>query len=259
MLHHSNIMAKEIILTIQKFSAEEEDKFLIKSLKEIQLTLQAVAKKKSFVILYFDDEQRFLKTILLGVNERGIWLDVAPNNEDNTALLNSVSITAVTMHNGAKVQFSCSHPVVAVYASHPALYFPLPQQLIRVQRRDYFRINTSVADTPIRCFIPRPEMKSDQTNEVTIMDISLGGIALRCIENSVRLEEGSLYPDCRIELPEIGTLIATIQVRNLFDINTSNGAVVKHAGCEFVQLDSKMSMMLQNYIGILQSKLSGER
>ena len=248
-------MSKEILLTIEKFYDGEESKFLIRSPKEIQLTLNAVVQKKQATVIYFDNAQRFLKTLILAVTESGIWLDVGPSEEDNTHLLHSDSITFVTMHQGSKVQFVCHHPLMAIYASHPAFYIPLPDHILRVQRRDYFRLSTSPA-APLKCIIPLVPLKTDKSDVVTIMDISVGGIALVCKEHNVNLESGESYPDCQIELPGIGTLVATIQVKNLFDVTTPSGVTTKHAGCEFVQLDGKMSMLLQRYVGIMQSKLS---
>jgi c-di-GMP-binding flagellar brake protein YcgR len=172
--------------------------------------------------------------------------------------MNSDDIIFVTMHHGAKVQFACHQIQVAMYASHPAFHCPLPHSMVRLQRRDYFRLPTS-GDSPLKCIIAPPPAISPQPVEITIMDISVGGIALTCKESNVRLEEGEIYPDCQIELPGIGTLFVTIQVRNLFDVTSSSGSVTKHAGCEFIQLDGKMSMLLQRYVGIMQSKLAGIR
>lgn len=248
-------MSNQPPLTIEKLSAGEESKFLIRSPKEIQLTLHAIAQKKSVTVLYFDNEQRFLKTIMLGANEQGIWLDVGPDEADNTALLNSDNIIFVTMHHGVKVQFTCHQAVVAIYASHPAFYFPLPAQMIRLQRRDFFRLPTS-GDAPLRCLIAPTTEESAKPDEVTIMDISVGGIALICQEKNVNLIAGEIYPDCRIDLPETGTLIVDIQVKNLFEITSPSGAIIKHAGCEFIQLDSKMGILLQRYIGMMQRKQS---
>jgi c-di-GMP-binding flagellar brake protein YcgR len=145
---------------------------------------------------------------------------------------------------------------IAVYAGHPAFYMPLPSQVFRVQRRDFYRLSASIADTPLKCVIPPVQEKDQPPHEITIMDISVGGIALICKENSVNLEAGEIYPECKIELPGVGTLIAKIQVKNLFDVTTLSGSTIKHAGCEFIQMDGKMGMLLQRYIGIMQSKLS---
>lgn len=248
-------MPKEILLTVAKFHDGEENKLLIRSAKEIQLTLHAITQKKPVTALYFDNEQRFFKSILLAVTEQGMWLDVGPSEDDNSLILNSGNITFVTIHQNAKVQFTCHQPLMATYASHPAFYFPLPEHILRIQRREYFRLGT-LADEPLKCIIPPAPEKSAQPHEITILNISMGGIALICKENGVKLETGEIYPDCQIELPGIGTLLATIQVKNLFDVTSPSGAVTRHAGCEFVRMDGKMSMLLQRYMGIMQGKLS---
>lgn len=251
-------MSKEPVLTIEKFRDGEEEKYLIHSPREIQLTLNAIAQKKLTGVLYFDNGQRFFKTLLLAANDKGLWFDVGPDADDNNLVPNSDDVIFVTMHNGAKVQFACSQIQTAVYAAHPAFYCPLPQTLVRLQRRDYFRLPTS-GDAPLKCIIPPAPAVSPHPVEITIMDISVGGIALTCRESNVALQEGKIYPDCRIELPDIGTLVVTIQVRNLFDVTSPSGVITRHAGCEFMQLDGKMSMLLQRYVAIMQSRLPGIR
>lgn len=248
-------MSKEVPLTIEKLRDGDEDKFLISSPKEIQLTLHALAQKKSVTVMYFDAAERFIKTTLLAANDKGIWLDVGPHDNDNQLLLNSDNITFVTTHLGAKVQFECHQVQVAIYAGHPAFYFPLPKEMYRFQRRDFFRLNTA-NDTLLKCIIPLSAAKSTQLHEFSIMDISVGGVALVCNVNSINLEEGDEFPDCCIELPEIGTLVVTIQVRNLFEVATASGLIIKQAGCEFVDMDGKMSMLLQRYIGVMQRKIA---
>ena len=251
-------MSKEPVLTIEKFRDGEESKFLIRSPKEIQLTLHAIAQKKTIGLLYFDNGERFFKTLLLAVNEKGLWLDVGPDADDNNLILQSGSITFVTMHHGAKVQFDCHQIQSALYSARAAFHCPLPKKIVRLQRREYFRLPTS-GDAPLKCVIAPAAEISPQPVEITIMDISVGGIALTCKESNVTLQEGKLYPDCQIELPGVGTLVVTIQVRNLFDTTSLSGIVTKHAGCEFIRMDGKMSMLLQRYVGMMQSKLPGIR
>jgi len=248
-------MSKDPSLTVEKFRDGEENKYLIKSHREIQLTLKAVAQKKAIVVLYYNDDDHFIKTVLLEANETGIWVDVGPGEAINSQILNSNHVVFVTMHNGAKLQFICPPIEVAIYASHPAFFFPLPAQMIRLQRRDYFRLPAS-GDKPLKCVIPHALPQNSALEEITIMDISVGGVALTCKEDNVKLETGETYPDCQIELPGVGTLKVTIQVKNLFDVTAYNGVVTKHAGCEFIKLDGKTSILLQRYIAIMQSKLS---
>ena len=254
-------MSQEIPLTIEKFYNDEEDKFLIYSKKEIQLILQAIAQKKSRAILYFDGGKQFIPTLLLDADPEGMWLDVGPSEEGNTQILSSNDITLVSMYHHAKVQLASAQIFLASYAGHPAFYMRLPEKMLRLQRREYFRLPIS-GDAPLKCIVPvDPALseKSSKPDEVTIMDISVGGIALICKEHNIKLEAGQSYPDCRINLPGIGTLVVTIQVKNLFDVTAKNGVITKHAGCEFMQLNGQMSMLLQRYIAQMQRQLVASR
>jgi flagellar brake protein len=251
-------MSKEILLTIETFHDDEAKKFLIHSHKEILLTLRAIAQKKTSIIVYFDNEQQFIKSVLLTATDNGIWIDVGPNDNINDAIQHSDKLTFVTVHQGAKVQFDSQHPTMATYAAHPAFHFPLPEHILRLQRRESFRLPTTL-DTPLSCVITTPTETYIPSCEITIMDISIGGVALKFAEDKIQLEAGVIYENCLIELPEIGTLTASIKVKNLFDVTTPAGKIVKHAGCEFVQMDRNMSMLLQRYISTMQSRLSGLR
>ncbi len=251
-------MSKDIFPTIQKFLDGEENKFLITSPKQIQLTLRAIAQKESLAILYFENEQRFFQTLFLAVTDDGIWMDVGPSKEDNNALLHSDDITLISLHQGAKIQFVCRRPLLANYEGQPAFYFSSPPHILRLQRRDFFRLPTS-SITPLKCIVPVTQGKTVKPHEITIADISVGGISLVCKEDNISVEAGAIYSDCRIELPDIGTLLVTLQVKNLFNVTSPSGAVSKYAGCEFVQLRGEMSILLQRYVDIMQSKLSGLR
>jgi c-di-GMP-binding flagellar brake protein YcgR len=252
-------MSKEIALTIEKFyNDDEEEKFLIHSKKEIQLTLHAIAQKKSRAVLYFDHGKQFIMTVILAVDHEGMWLDVGPSAADNEQILRSDEFVLVSMHHHAKVQLAGSRIYQVNYAGKPSFYMQLPERMLRLQRRDYFRLPIPPS-AALKCVIPATPDLSDQSHEVTIMDISVGGVALVCKEQGIRLETGQTYPDCRINLPGIGTLVATVEVRNLFEVSAKNGVVTKHAGCEFVRLSGQMSMLLQRYIAQMQRQLAATR
>lgn len=249
-------MPKEAPLTIEKFYNNEEEKFLIASRKEIQLILHEVVQNKSRAILYFDHGKQFVQTMILGVDLEGIWLDAGPDDALSKPLLNSRDLVLVSLHQQAKIQLENNHVRLATYAGKPAFHMPLPEKLLRLQRRDYFRLAIPADAAPLKCVVPVEGHETATAGEVTIMDISVGGVALVCEEHTVRLQEGQTYPDCRIELPGIGILKVTIQVRNMFELADKQGVATRHAGCEFMNLNGQMSMLLQRYIAQMQRHLT---
>jgi len=48
--------------------------------------------------------------------------------------------------------------------------------------------------------------------------------------------------------PEIGNIVATMEIRNVFEVTLRNGLKSKRAGCQFINLSANMQSMIQRYI-----------
>jgi hypothetical protein len=56
------------------------------------------------------------------------------------------------------------------------------------------------------------------------------------------------FPNCRIDLPEVGMLAARLEVRTLFELTLPSGVQVHRAGCQFVDLPGSMLTLVQRYV-----------
>ena len=243
-------------LKIEHFHNDEDVDFRIISKKEMQYILQGIADQGGRVCLYYDNEQTFILTTLLGANEHGMWLDVGPFPPENKQLLLSDKITFVSMHQQVKIQFVARNIENDLFENHEAFYLELPNYLLRILRREFFRIAIP-ADNPISCIIPLlPKTSKERTimREVPISEISGDGIGLLCNENEDTLLPEKIFRDCQILIPDIGTLKVTIVVRNSFNFTTRDKVVQKRVGCSFILLDPKMNNLLQRYIIRLQGE-----
>ena len=83
--------------------------------------------------------------------------------------------------------------------------------------------------------------------EATIVDISGGGLAVVAPPSSMNLSVDSLIDQCQITLPEIGTITATLQVRNMFRVTERSGSELR-AGCQFIGLPGAADALIQRYI-----------
>lgn len=246
---------KDVPLKIELFSGGEDRRFLVHSRKEIQFLLNAIAQKGTRVALYYDEGNDFILTTALSVDERGIWLEPGPSAKENLRLVQSKKIIFISSHHQVKIQF-VSHQAESVhYREAAAIYLPLPDTLMRIQRRDYYRLVTPAVH-PLKCVIPSSPESAAHKREMTIMDISGGGLALVCETEDIELLPGKVYHDCRIPLPDNTTIVATIEVRNAFSITTPQGIVQKRTGCQFVNLDGKMAIQLQRYITQQQQNMA---
>lgn len=249
---------KEVSLQIEHFSRGQDIEFRIKSKKEMLFILQDIAEKGTRVALYYDQAHNFILTTLIGANADGMWLDIGPFPPENKRILLSDKITFVSLHKHVKVQFEAHEIVSALLEGDETFYLELPDYLLRIQRRDYFRLSIP-ASTPVKCIIPikpnnpdKPE-EPEILREVTVLDISGGGVSLLCGEHETELLPKTTFQNCRISLPGVGTIRVNIEIRNNVKFTTHNELVNTRAGCHFVRMDNQTSSLLQSYITRLQS------
>ncbi len=249
------VKEKDVPLKIEIFSDGEDEDFLIFSKPEIQSILQTICQRKTRIALYYDENNRFCLSLIVGVSAEGLWVDPSPNASDNQRIIDSKKSVLVSTHNQAKVQFVASDVREDPYGHHEALFIPMPKRIVRLQRRDYFRLSTFPKHM-LKCVVSPIQNKHNPAYPMTVMDISVGGVSLICQESNMALLPGHTYPNCRIELPNVGVLNATIQVKNAFEVTSIKGDVQRRVGCVFVNLDGKTTMMLQRYVAEMQREAS---
>jgi c-di-GMP-binding flagellar brake protein YcgR len=244
-------MEKDIPLKIEILSEDKDDKHRISSRAEIKFVMHYIAEKGNRVALYYDNENDFILTTILAIDDTGLWLEQSPNDSDNRRVARSNRLIFVSSHLQIKVQFIAKQASSLVYQGRPAFYLPLPDSLYRLQRREYFRLMAPVVK-PLRCVITKEQSPNTQPCEYIIMDISCGGVGLTCMESDTELTPGLSYLDCRIELPGLGTIRGTIEVRNVVLLTSKTGTTHKRAGCEFKNLDGASIILLQRYVTNMQ-------
>lgn len=257
-------MTSTVILKVERFRDEaDEYEFRIPSEMEKLYVLKDIQKYNTLVALYYDGIHKFVLTTLLNVDEDGLWLDAGPKPEENAALLVSKKITFVSVQNNAKVQLEVTNKSIRAtrYEGYDAFYIPMPEYILRIQRRGWFRINTPILN-PLICTVPVPqtvtpeerakmkpgEKKPPVMRDLVIRDIGWEGVGLVGEEEENELVKGSTFEDCTIVLPDEGTMTVKLQIMSSFKITTLNNIVKRHLGCMFHGLDSTMNAMLQRYI-----------
>ena len=245
-------MERDIPLKIEILNGEQDHQYCITSAKEIEFILHNIAQSGSRIALYYSEADAFILTTLLGVDASGLWLEPSQKNLTNALVVESKKLIFVTSHHQIKVQFTASQARATTFKGQPAIFISLPDSIHRLQRREYFRLLTPVSN-PLHCVIPGAcPVAAPPPLDVTIMDISGGGVGLTCTEQDTALIPGQTYKDCQIQLPDIGELIGTIEVKNLVVLGTPSGETIRRAGCEFKDLDGASNIMLQRYVTAMQ-------
>jgi len=248
--------SQEVALKIEHFHNDEDIEFRVSSKRGMLSVLEGIADRGSRVALFYGDEQDFILTTVLGANEHGMWLEVGPFPPENKQLLLSDKITFVSVHQLLRIQFVVNEAENDLFENKEAFYLELPDYLLRIQRREFFR-SSIPSTTLVRCNIPIPPENPGEPvtmRAVPLVDISGGGIGLLCGENETVLLPNKVFPGCQIVIPDVGTLSVTIEVRNGINFISANNVARKRVGCRFVNLDRQMDNLLQRYIARLQSE-----
>lgn len=224
-------------------------RFAIRSRPEILFLLRTIQKRKLLVHLDLPDSQHCVITSVLAVDEahNRLILDIARDEALNRELL-----------SGSRAEFRCSVDGVAVsfvigavracdLDCIPALCVGLPASLIRLQRREHFRVPLPIAN-PVQCIVPPLADNELEPIIAHIIDIGCGGVAIA--DNSGRLatETGRTLPECRLLLPQVEMIVATLEVWNTAQIRLHNGAYQTRFGCKFADLPNDKLASLQRYI-----------
>lgn len=249
---------KEIPLKIEVTTQDEDNDFILRDPKEILAVLRGIVRQQNRVALYYNDDSSMVMTLLLAVDENGLWVDAAPGQAENRQIERSPRIVCVSTHNQAKVQWVSTEATLGLYQNTTAFFLPMPHRLLRLQRRDYYRLITPEPDA-LRCIIRPSRAQKHRFETVTVMDISIGGVALVCAEQGVELQPGMRYPDCEIELPEIGVIHVGIEVRSLFEVTARDGNISRRAGCVFIAPSTEVTMALQRYVTQAQMRQASQR
>lgn len=228
--------------------ASEDDfsKFSVNWKKEIVFILRAIMEKNELLSAHFDHGRNFILTSILDVDadDEELILDVGSDDALNSRILGSDRIVFVTSHDKVKVQFSASRIEKTRFEGRDAFRVALPESLIKLQRREYFRVTTPIAN-PLKCIVP---IDKERRVGMVVVDISIGGIGVVLPHTETAIEKGMTFQGCHLELPDIGNISATLIIRSVFETTLRNGQPSKRAGCEFVDLSANMQSMIQRYI-----------
>ncbi len=230
---------------------EDVTRYLVHHPQEIVRILRGLSQRRELVSAFFNGGEDLLLTAVLDVDAAGdmLVLDYGGNEALNQRLLEAERVIYVTALDRVKVQFVGPAPRRGVHAGGPAFFTPIPREVLRLQRREYYRLQMPIAN-PLLCRVPLPEQPP---RSMVLLDISAGGVAMQVEVTEVRaFDIGALLYGCRIDLPDAAPLEVSMQIRNHYGITLRNGRQALRVGCQFLSLLPALQATIQRYIVRLQ-------
>jgi flagellar brake protein len=235
--------------------ANEEDwhNYQIQSRREIIAILRTIENKNQLVRLLISGEADVAVTSILAVDNDSdqIIIDCSINREQNSRILAARRLTFETTLDKIRILFSVDGVANCQHKGRPAFAVDLPSSLIRLQRRELYRMETPLTN-PVRCVIALPKELGGGNHAFPLADISGGGVAL--LDEKMILDNtlGIIYKNCRIDLPALGIVETSLQIRSSHDMKLLNGKTNRRLGCQFREIQRQMMDRVQRYITKLE-------
>jgi len=229
----------------QLSAAEIDERFHIVGARPIAFTLAGLARDAEPFTVHLEGD--FFPTTLLAVlpEKHALIFDCSGSLEANRHLLLSKHNVFVGRPGGIHLQFSTGPATEVIYAGAKAFSTALPKFLVRLQRRESFRVLTPRA-RPLQFFL---RLANGQLLSLPTHDISVSGIGLNAVELPDGLEVGLVFSNCHFALPDdTQELFCSATIRNLSQRESRQGERQWHIGLQFNDLPAAAQNRIQRYI-----------
>ncbi|AXS79194.1 flagellar brake protein [Dechloromonas sp. HYN0024] len=226
-------------------------KYLLHNRAEILIHLRALLKNRTLITVYLDEGKQFFLSSLLGIDEAGnqLILDRSNHAANNEAALKATRITLSAPLDRIKIQLRISGLSTTTIDGNPAFSGAIPTDLLRLQRREFFRVETPQAQ-PLRCQLAVAKASGhNMVLDYPVFDLSGGGLSLLGpIRDAELFTLGELFHDCRLEIPGESVLSINLRVCEILKSEMADGEQQMRLGCEFVSLPGTRQAFIERYI-----------
>jgi len=229
--------------------AEIEERFHITGSRAIIFTLAGYIKDGEQFSALFGDELFVTTLLAVQPDQDRVIFDCSSAEALNQRLLRASRCRLAGRPGGVNVHFDAGAARKVEYDGRPAFAVALPKTIVRLQRRESFRIATPLVN-PLRfvCWLP-----DGKELKLTAFDISVSGIGLLLTELPPGFEAGLILEKCRFRLPDDAQdLQLSAQVQHITATESRTGGRQWRAGVHFLNPSGNAEARLQRYIARLE-------
>ena len=220
--------------------------FAVTSRREIQALLRNICTQKSRILIQAGGRP-VTSVTALACDERTLILERSLVAEQNDRIMKAGVVTFDTSLDNIRIVFDSSRMREVDFEGEPAFALDVPERIIRLQRREFYRVATPVI-YPVLVAIPASKAADGEAITFSLADISCGGICLLDNQLALGAAVGRVYARCRIELPDVGVVTTGLQVRNTATTTLLNNRTNSRFGCQFVDISRAHMAMVQRYV-----------
>ncbi|TAH43134.1 MAG: flagellar brake protein [Betaproteobacteria bacterium] len=232
---------------VQPLPIEGLDKYLLHGERQIRQLLQALIDAHALVSVHLlPGRESFLSALVtLPEDEEWLYLDACIDEGTNRRATQAGKLMCVTQLERIRIQFSIESASLVSLQGRTALKARLPGQMLRLQRRESYRLQVPLAHE-VQCAIPLPGGAGRLA--VRVIDIGAGGIAFHLAPDAIALELAQTFSGCELSLPEVDPIAVSLEVRNINTQRNRSGTDTLRVGCRFAALPRGADTTIQRYI-----------
>lgn len=238
--------------------AAELERFRVRTRAEILSILRSLMDQNSLVTVYFNGGHDFFLTALLAIDDGGATLtfDRGTDERQNQRLSRAPAARLEAYLDHIRVEFSIGTIATVGFEGKPAFRAPLPPSLLRIQRRESYRVHVPIS-RPIVCELP-PAGATGQPVLAQVRDISIGGVALVDFPAAFQLVPGTVFEHCRLHLNRTEMVMVGLELVRVYRARNALPGASQLVGCRFLHLNAKIEAQLQRLINQLDvDRLAG--
>jgi c-di-GMP-binding flagellar brake protein YcgR len=230
----------------------ELERYMLYARAEVVALLGRLSGERTLLTVYAGRDGEFAVTVALQVDaESGqLVLDMPSDPAAQRRVLAARDLVFVAFIDSVKLQFSAAAAQPIEFEGRPAFRIELPMQMLRLQRREFFRVRTPLT-RPATCLVPQ-ESGASKYESLRVLDISIGGLAILSYPHHFELPFETVIEGCFLDLPGIGTVTVGLKVVHVDRLARDESG--RRCGCEFVDMAPQARMMLQRYVNRIDAE-----
>jgi c-di-GMP-binding flagellar brake protein YcgR len=237
---------------VAPLNGEDLEQYLVRGFPSIRQLLQEIINARSLLSVHLlPGGLSFLSTIVtLSEDERWLFIDASQNEVIHRHSLEAERMLCITQLNKVRIQFRIGSVTEVPFNGHPALAAPIPDEILRLQRRDAFRLQVPLSHKLI-CVLPVQEHSRNghkKILEAPVVDISAGGLSMEVPTVKTPPGVGDKINGCHLRLPGDIFIGISLEIRNHGRRIRADGKEVLRLGCSFIGLPAQSESQIQRYI-----------
>lgn len=222
---------------------EIEDKYFLLSQVEILSILNELAHRREGITLYFDGGQHFILTAILSARPEGLVFDLGGDPKSNRLLEKAKQCVFIATPDGIRVQFTGQNPQRFLWGDDEAFWVPLPDRVIRLQRRESYRI---VVPGSAKIRVKLSDTEGKLIADWPVHDLSVSGFGI-IVDRPPAFNVGDTICQVWISLPNNMNLHCPAIVRHISFLGQARSGKYQ-VGFSLVNLPHNMDVAIQKTI-----------